>query len=363
MMCARWTAWTAALMLICNAAWGQLSLGDYAEDATVNFKFNTMGQNFAPITLAGTPSLAVYKGSSTTESAAGITLTVDFDTITGMHHVTIDTSADAFYTAGADYQVVIAAGTADGVSLVGAVIATFSIEDRYERGTDSALLAASAPTNFGDLAITETTGRMTVGTNLDKSGYSISGTKTTLDALTDIDAAGVRTAVGMANANLDTQIGNIYTDTQRVDALIEDSTGDRFTSKALEQAPGGGSGGDATLAKQNDILAAVGALDFGDATLAKQDEILATLASVDSVPGPGATQWTATLETAGQPIADAAVWITTDAAGSNVVAGTLRTNDQGKVTFLLDAGQTYYMWARKSGMNPILGQSFVATGS
>lgn len=51
------------------------------------------------------------------------------------------------------------------------------------RGTDSALLASSAPTNFGDLAITATTGRVTVGTNIDKSGYSISGAITTLDGL------------------------------------------------------------------------------------------------------------------------------------------------------------------------------------
>lgn len=44
------------------------------------------------------------------------------------------------------------------------------------RGTDSALLASSAPTNFSDLAITASTGKVTVGTNDDKTGYSITGT-------------------------------------------------------------------------------------------------------------------------------------------------------------------------------------------
>ncbi len=63
------------------------------------------------------------------------------------------------------------------------------------RGTDSAFLAASAPTNFSDLAITATTGKVTVGTNDDKTGYSISGTKTTLDALNDITTANVNTEV------------------------------------------------------------------------------------------------------------------------------------------------------------------------
>jgi len=63
------------------------------------------------------------------------------------------------------------------------------------RGTDSALLAASAPTNFGDLAITASTGRVTVGTNADKTGYSISGSITTLDGLNDPTAAAIADAV------------------------------------------------------------------------------------------------------------------------------------------------------------------------
>ena len=59
------------------------------------------------------------------------------------------------------------------------------------RGTDSALLAASAPTNFSDLAITVTTGLVSVGTNNDKTGYSISGTITTLDGLENISTSEV----------------------------------------------------------------------------------------------------------------------------------------------------------------------------
>lgn len=73
------------------------------------------------------------------------------------------------------------------------------------RGTDSALLASSAPTNFSDLAITVTTGQVTVGTNNDKTGYSISGTKTTLDALNDVSAADV-------NAQCDTALSDIGLD-------------------------------------------------------------------------------------------------------------------------------------------------------
>jgi hypothetical protein len=106
-------------------------LGDYAEDATLHFKFNTIDESGDPITLAGTPSVCVYKADGTTQSAAGTTLTVDFDSVTGLHHVEIDLSADAFYATGNDYQVTIAAGTVDGASVVGVVLADFSIENRF----------------------------------------------------------------------------------------------------------------------------------------------------------------------------------------------------------------------------------------
>lgn len=50
-------------------------------------------------------------------------------------------------------------------------------------GSVGSISGVTFPTNFGDLAITVTTGRVTVGTNADKTGYSISGTTTTFDAL------------------------------------------------------------------------------------------------------------------------------------------------------------------------------------
>lgn len=50
-------------------------------------------------------------------------------------------------------------------------------------GSVGSISGVTFPTNFGDLAITVTTGLVSVGTNNDKTGYSISGTLTTLDAL------------------------------------------------------------------------------------------------------------------------------------------------------------------------------------
>lgn len=78
--------------------------------------------------------------------------------------------------------------------------------------------------------------------------------------------------------------------------------------------------------------------------------------------GSGADRCTQTItnSTTGLPVADADVWITSDAGGNNVVAGTLQTNSQGNATFLLDAGVSYYLWMQKDGVNPILGQAFTA---
>lgn len=107
-------------------------LGDYAEDyATLNFKFTTRTTAGVPFLLAGTPVISVYKANDTTQSTAGVTLTVDFDALTGLNNVLIDLSADAFYTTGTDYHVIITTGTVNGVSVVGEVVAQFSIENRH----------------------------------------------------------------------------------------------------------------------------------------------------------------------------------------------------------------------------------------
>lgn len=49
----------------------------------------------------------------------------------------------------------------------------------------------------------------------------------------------------------------------------------------------------------------------------------------------------------GTPIPDANIWVTTDVAGTNVIASGL-TNALGTITFWLDVG-TYYVWRFKTG--------------
>lgn len=131
-------------------------LGDYTEDyATLNFKFTTRAfATGVPTTLAGTPVVKCYKGSATgTESTAGITLSVDFDSVTGLNNVLIDLSADAFYAVGQDYHVIITTGTVGGTSVVGETVATFSIENRFDEVDVTAIGGdAQSATDLKDFA-------------------------------------------------------------------------------------------------------------------------------------------------------------------------------------------------------------------
>jgi len=91
----------------------------------------------------------------------------------------------------------------------------------------------------------------------------------------------------------------------------------------------------------------------------KFDDVIAesVLIRIESNPsGSGSIEFTITVnnDDTGNPIAGASVWVTTDAAGTNVIAGTLATDAAGQVTFFLDAG-TAYVWVAAedyTGTNP-----------
>jgi hypothetical protein len=127
-------------------------LGNYAEDyATLNFKFSTHKADGTPIALTD-GAISVYKANSTTQSTAGITLTADFDSVTGLNNVLVDLSADAFYAVGNDYSVVITAGTVDSVSVVGTVLAHFSIENRCKKSDVVSILGTALTETAGYIA-------------------------------------------------------------------------------------------------------------------------------------------------------------------------------------------------------------------
>lgn len=106
-------------------------LGDFRLGDTLDFKFcTTAASTGAPTTLAGTPVISAYPGNSATQLTAGITLTVDFDGVTGLHNVRVVASSGNGYTTATNYELVITTGTVGGTSAVGYVVGTFSIEYR-----------------------------------------------------------------------------------------------------------------------------------------------------------------------------------------------------------------------------------------
>lgn len=105
--------------------------GDIALGETIDIKFTTRQfSTGAPFTLAGTPVISAYVDNGTTEITAGITLTVDFDSRTGLNNVrVVATSGNGFVTA-TNVTLVITTGTVDSVSVVGECVGSFSIEKR-----------------------------------------------------------------------------------------------------------------------------------------------------------------------------------------------------------------------------------------
>ncbi len=126
-------------------------LGDFSVGSTIAIMWNAVGDTFQSITRATDGAIRVYKDLGLTQrtSTAGQTDSEDFDTLTGLNGLAIDTSdnTDAgFYAAGHDYHVVLQGAIIDGDTL-NVVLASFSIENRstFRRG---AVLTepAAAPT-------------------------------------------------------------------------------------------------------------------------------------------------------------------------------------------------------------------------
>ena len=127
--------------------------GDYAEDATVYIMFNTFTSNdpsaSSTITDFINTDVHIHKDNGLTQrnNAAGITVSVDFDGITGSHMIVIDTSDDTvggFWVTGSDYFVRIEGTTVDGAT-INAVVGHFSIENRFNQTVvpDAAGVAAT----------------------------------------------------------------------------------------------------------------------------------------------------------------------------------------------------------------------------
>jgi len=105
-----------------NLYYGNVQVG-----GTVSFTFPTNDANGASVTATNTSDVRVYKDADLTQTTLGITTSVDFDGVTGVHHVEIDTSSSSsFYTEGSIFHVVIVDWTVASQT-VSHTVGTFSL--------------------------------------------------------------------------------------------------------------------------------------------------------------------------------------------------------------------------------------------
>ena len=198
---------------------------DYLLEATLDFKFTTRA--FAtgiPTVLAGTPVVEIYEDNSTTQITGAETLTVDFDTVVGLNNLRVVATAANGFETGKSYTAVLSAGTVGGVSVVGEVVAEFSIE----RSPAFARLGAPAGASVSaDIAVIEgqTDDIGVAGAGLTDLGGMSTGMKAEVNAeadtaLTDYDAP--------TKAEMDTAHGLLATEAKQdiIDTNVDDIEAD-----------------------------------------------------------------------------------------------------------------------------------------
>ncbi len=112
-------------------------MSDYGRRAigsTIEFEFTTSINGVATALQGGASSpdaavVSVYKQGNSTEVTTGVTLTVNYDSRTGLNKVSIDTSSDSsFYSDNSDFNAVVTTGTIGGFSIAGFVVGSFHLD-------------------------------------------------------------------------------------------------------------------------------------------------------------------------------------------------------------------------------------------
>lgn len=326
---------------------GEGYMGDVIPGAVLYGTFSTVSTGNAMSNVTSL-TVQVVKDNATQGQTIGVTATANFMALAGSnpHVFRIDTGAAAtFYVGNMDYTVLISAGsvTIGSTSIVGEIVGRFSILNRSPLQN-------------------QTTGRADVNvTMLNGSASAASALSfATVDSNNHLIVASTLSAA-TPSVNVTQLAGSTISASTSTGVLNVGTTQLAITASNISIAQGALGGGTLTVSG-NKII--VGASQSGDSFAligAGGSGLTVVLSAItNNLTGTGADSVTVTLTDNSQPIADADVWITSDAVGAVVVAGTLQTNSQGQVTFLLDSGVTYYLWMQKDGQNPINGQSFVA---
>lgn len=190
---------------------------DATLEETLYFNFTTRSfTTGVPTTLAGSPVLSVLESNNATPITAGVSVAVDRASVTGLNQATVVATAANGYEAGKSYGVYISTGTVGGVSVVGEVVAAFTVQSA------AAFTRLGAPAGASTAADIAAVQAKTV--NLPAAPASTTnitaGTITTVGTLTTYTGNTVQTGdafarLGLAGAGLtalgDTRIANLDT--------------------------------------------------------------------------------------------------------------------------------------------------------
>jgi hypothetical protein len=131
-------------------------IGDIALGSTIDCKFTTVSTTGLPTTLAGSPVISAYLGNDVTQLTAGITLSVDFDGVAGMHNIRVVATGANGYATATNYTLVITTGTVGGTSVVGYTPCSFSIERATAKLANVAHGGAAAALTLNNVVVNRT---------------------------------------------------------------------------------------------------------------------------------------------------------------------------------------------------------------
>lgn len=209
--------------------------GDYDTTETVVIPFNTFSSDdpsaSVTITDLAAADVEIHKDGGTTQrsSDAGVTVTIDFDSITGNHIVSIDLSdnTDAgFYSAGSRYQVRMEGTTVDGAT-INAWIGAFSIGCTLRPATDGRTVTVDADGHI-EANVVEISDDSAAADNLESACDNYSATRgLSGTALPDAaaDAAGGLPISDAGGLDLDTLLATLTNGTyglSAIETLVDD---------------------------------------------------------------------------------------------------------------------------------------------
>jgi hypothetical protein len=240
-------------------------IGDFSKNDTITFMFTTFRPSTgAPFLLAGTPVVSVYKDNNLTQDTAGVTLTTNYDGVTGLNFVSVSTST-AFYVDGSSYECVITTGTVDSVSVVGSCVGRFTMRDQ----------AYLYPTTAGRTLDVSTGGEAgldwaNVGSPTTTVGLSAT-TISTSQTITSVSGS-VGSVSGNVTGSVGSVTGNVAGSVGSVTGSVAGSVGSIATGGITTASFAAGAINAAAIATDaigSDELAATATAEIADAILAR----------------------------------------------------------------------------------------------